>query len=154
VRVVWCGPQPRQKVIELVAASRYAVVPSLGYENFPMSVLEALSSGTPVIAPDHGAFPRIISNDREGLLFSAGDAASLENALRAAIAAPESLWTQWSVNARNKFLREYTEQVNYAQLMAIYEKAMACFQEQRSAAPRRKPSKAVASVAGELRGDS
>ena len=154
VRVVWCGPQPRQKVLEYVAASRYAVVPSLGYENFPMSVLEALSSGTPVIAPDHGAFPRIVSNDREGLLFSAGDAASLENALRAALAAPESVWAQWSVNARDKFLREYTEQVNYAQLMAIYEKAMACFQEQRSAAARRKPSKAVSSVAGELRGDS
>lgn len=152
-RVVWCGTQPRQKVIELVAASRYAVVPSLGYENFPMSVLEALSLGTPVIAPDHGAFPHIISNDREGLFFSAGDAASLESALRAVIAAPESVWTQWSVNARNKFLREYTEQVNYAQLLAIYEKAIACFREQRSAAPRRKPSKAVASVAGELRGD-
>lgn len=153
-RVVWSGPQPRQKVLEYVAASRYAVVPSLGYENFPMSVLEALSSGTPVIAPDHGAFPRILSNDREGLLFSAGDAASLENALRAALAAPKSVWTQWSVNARDRFLSEYTEQENYSQLMTIYEKAIACFQEQRSAAARSKPSKGVASVAGEVRGDS
>lgn len=152
--VVWLGPQPRQKVIELIAASRYAVVPSLCYENFPMSVLEAFSLGTPVIAPNHGAFPRIVSHDREGLLFSAGDAASLENVLRAALAAPESVWMQWSVNARDKFLREYTEQSNYAQLMAIYEKAMACFREQHAAAARRKPSKAVATVAGELRGDS
>lgn len=149
-RVVWSGSQPRRKVLEYVAASRYAVVPSLGYENFPMSVLEALSLGTPVIAPDHGAFPRILSNDREGLLFSAGDAASLENALRAALAAPESVWTQWSVNARNKFLSEYTEQENYVQLMAIYEKAIACFQQERAVA-RHKPSKAVAGVAGEVR---
>lgn len=152
-RVVWCGPQPRQKVIELVAASRYAVVPSLCYENFPMSVLEALSTGTPVIVPDHGAFPQIVSNSREGLHFSAGDAYSLENTLRAAIAAPPSVWTEWSVNARNRFLREYTEQTNYAQLMAIYEKAIACFQEEHAAA-RRKPPKAVAGLAGEVRGDS
>lgn len=118
-----------------------------------MSVLEALSVGTPVIAPGHGAFPRILSNNSEGLLFSPGDAASLENALRAALAAPESVWTQWSVNARKRFLREYTEQENYAQLMAIYEKAIACFHQERSAS-RHKPSKAVASVAGEWRSDS
>lgn len=152
--IVWCGPQPRQRVLELVSGSRYAIVPSLSYENFPMSVLEALSVGTPVIAPDHGAFPRILSNDREGLLFSAGDAASLENALRAALAAPESVWTRWSVNARNKFLREYTEQENYAQLMAIYEKAVACFHQERAASARSKPPKAVANIAGEVRGDS
>ena len=153
-RVVWLGLQPRPKVFELVSGSRYAIVPSLCYENFPMSVLEALSAGTPVIAPDHGAFPQILSNDCEGLLFSAGDAASLENALRVALAAPESVWTQWSVSARNRFLREYTEQENYAQLMAIYEKAIGCFEEQRSAAARRKPSKAVPGVAAGLRRDS
>lgn len=152
-RIIWCGAQPRHKVLELVSASRYAVVPSLCYENFPMTVLEALSVGTPVIAPGHGAFPRILSNDCEGLLFSAGDAASLENVLRAALAAPESVWTQWSVNARNRFLREYTEQENYAQLMAIYEKAMTCFHEQRAVAQRRRKSRVVPPVAGELRGD-
>lgn len=152
-RIVWCGPQSRQRVFELVSASRYGVVPSLAYENFPMSVLEALSTGTPVIAPDHGAFPRILSNDREGLLFSAGDAASLESALRTALAAPESVWTQWSVNARKRFLREYTEQENYAQLMAIYEKAMTCFHEQRAVAGRGRKSRVVPPVAGELRGD-
>lgn len=154
MRLVWLGPQPRRKVLELVSASRYVVVPSLSYENFPMSVLEALSAGTPVIAPDHGAFPRILSNNCEGLLFSASDSTSLENALRAALAAPESVWTRWSVNARNKFLREYTEQGNYAQLMAIYEKAISFFQQERAAAARRKPSKAVAGAAGELRGGS
>lgn len=151
--ILWCGSQPREKVMQLIAASRFVVQPSLAYENFPMSILEALSLGTPVIAPDHGAFPRILSNDREGLLFSAGDAVSLENALRAALAAPESVWAQWSVNARNKFLLEYTEQHNYAQLMAIYEKAIAFFQQERSTAARQEPSKAVARVADEVRGN-
>jgi len=151
-RIIWCGAQPRHKLLELVSCSRFVVVPSLAYENFPMSVLEALAAGTPVIVPDHGAFPRIASNNREGLLFSAGDAASLENVLRAALAAPESVWTEWSVNARNRFLGEYTEHENYTQLMAIYEKAMTFFHEQRFARPRRK-SKVVFPVAGGVRGD-
>ena len=139
----------------MLASSRYAVASSLTYENFPMVVLEALSAGTPVIVPGHGVFPYIVSHGQEGLFFSAGDAASLENALRAALAAPASVWMQWSSNARNKFLREYTEQANYAQLMSIYENAMARLQEQRGGAVDLNPSKrAAVRAAGELRGDS
>jgi len=152
--VVWCGAQPREKVIELVAASRFLVVPSLAYENFPMAVLEALSVGTPVIAPNHGAFSAIISDGREGLYFSAGDADSLQRALRTALDAPESVWTQWSASARDTFAREYTEQANYAQLMAIYENAVSCFHEQRGHKGHSKLSNAPVSVTRELRGDS
>ncbi len=152
--VAWCGAQPREKVIELVAASRFVVVPSLAYENFPMAVLEALSVGTPVIVPNHGAFAAIISDGREGLHFSAGDADSLQRALGTALAAPETLWSQWSANARSTFAREYTEQANYAQLMVIYENAVSCFQEQRSHIRRGKLSNTPVSATRELRGDS
>lgn len=152
--ILWCDSQPRDRVIELAAASRYAVVPSLAYENLPMAVLEALSVGTPVIAPEHGAFPGIISNNHEGLLFSPGDSTSLENALRAALAAPESVWNQWSSNARSRFLREYTSKANYTQLMAIYDQAIACFQGQRKCAADRRFRSAAASAADHVRGDS
>ncbi len=126
--IVWCGNQPREKVIDLIAASRWLVLPSLAYENFPMSVLEALSAGTPVIVPNHGAFAAIISNEVEGLLSCAGDAASLSVALRAALDASESAWMRWSENARNKHLSEYTARSNYAQLMFIYQEAAESFQ--------------------------
>ena len=152
--IVWCGSQPREKVVELVAASRYVIVPSLAYENFPMAVLEALSVGTPVIVPDHGAFPRMVSHGHEGLLFAAGDAASLQTALRAALVMPEAAWLQQSANARNKFLREYTAQANYSQLMAIYQKAIDWSLARRNRAKQRKPPEAVSTVAGEWRGDS
>ena len=132
--IVWCGNQPREKVIDLIAASRWLVLPSLAYENFPMSVLEALSAGTPVIVPRHGAFAAMVSDGVEGLMFAGGDGASLSKTLRAAMDAEESAWRQWSENARHKHLSEFTARSNYAQLMFIYQEAAESLQRARGRA--------------------
>jgi glycosyltransferase involved in cell wall biosynthesis len=130
--IVWSGALSREKVIEVVRTSRWLVLPSLAYENFPMSVLEAFSVGTPVVVPDHGAFAATVSNRKEGLLFCAGEAASLAVALRGALDASESDWTEWSSNARNKYLHEYTEHANYQRLMSIYRQAIEYFEWSRT----------------------
>jgi glycosyltransferase involved in cell wall biosynthesis len=127
--ILWCGNQSREKVLDLIAASRWLVQPSLAYENFPMSVLEALSAGTPVIVPNHGAFSAIVSEGMEGLLFSAGDTGSLSTVLQTAFETSEGTWTQLSSNARNKHRSEYAGPGNYAQLMSIYEQAAKTFRE-------------------------
>jgi glycosyltransferase involved in cell wall biosynthesis len=85
--------------------------------------LEAFSAGTPVIVPNHGSFAAIVSDRKEGILFSPGDAASLASTLRAAVCACEADWIVWSGHARRKFLRELTEEASYMQLTRIYEKA-------------------------------
>jgi glycosyltransferase involved in cell wall biosynthesis len=121
--VVWMGAQPRQKVIEQIAMSKWLVLPSLAYENCSMTIVEALSAGTPVVVPNHGSFAAIVSDRKEGMLFSPGDAVSLASALRAAVCACDAEWIVWSGHARNKFLRELTAEANYSQLMAIYQKA-------------------------------
>ena len=125
--IVWCGNQSRENVLDLIAASRWLVLPSLAYENFPMSVLEALSAGTPVIVPNHGAFAAVVSEGVEGLMFSACDSGSLSTVLQTALEASEGAWTQLSANARNQHLSEYTARSNYAQLMSIYEQAAESF---------------------------
>jgi glycosyltransferase involved in cell wall biosynthesis len=140
--IVWCGNQSRARVIDLISASRWLVLPSLAYENFPMSVLEALAAGTPVIVPNHGSFAAIVSDGVEGMLFSPGDVASLTAALQAAMGASEAAWIRWSSNARNKHLSEYTARSNYAQLMSIYEEAAESSQAIRS--PARNPEAAQA----------
>ncbi len=144
--IKWCGHSPREKVLDIIAASRWLVQPSLAYENFPMSVLEGLAAGTPVIVPNHGAFAAIVSQGVEGLLFSAGDSGSLSSVLQTALEANEGTWTQWSMNARNKHLSEYTARSNYAQLMSIYEQAAESFREVKSGA--RNPE--IAETAGAL----
>ena len=152
--IVWCGAQSREKVIEAAGSGRWLVLPSLAYENFPMSVLEALSLGTPVVVPDHGAFAAMVSDRKEGLLFSARNAASLAATLRFALEATEGEWAQWSSNARDKYLREYTDHVNYPQLMSIYRQAAALFEATRTRADRARSTKAAVSATGPQGQDS
>jgi len=152
--IVWCGSQSRDKVVELIAASQWLVQPSLAYENFPMSVLEAFSVGTPVIVPNHGAFSNVVSDGQEGLWFSAGDVTSLATALRMATDMSEVAWTRQSTNARNKFLREYNDRINYERLMAVYQQAIQCFQTKGDRVGKMRPSKVVNSIADFPRGES
>jgi glycosyltransferase involved in cell wall biosynthesis len=132
--IIWCGTKSRDQVIEQMGGSRWVVLPSLVYENFPMTVLEALSVGTPVVVPNHGAFARMVTDRQEGLMFSPGNAESLAEAFALGFASPESSWARWSANARNKFVAEFTESSNYPQLMAIYQGALQTFRTSRGRA--------------------
>lgn len=122
--VVWLGAQPRERVIAALASSRFLVVPSLLYENMPMVVLEALSVGTPVIAPNSGPFPELITHQKEGLLFTRGDADALAQALREGLKRSTEVWAEWSKNAREKYLSRFSDEYNYRQLIAIYERVL------------------------------
>jgi glycosyltransferase involved in cell wall biosynthesis len=127
--VVWRGSLPHEEVLESIASSRFVVLPSLCYENFPMVLLEAFSMGTPVIVPNHGAFPSIVSDRVQGLLFSPGYTGSLIATLREALDLEESTWIRLSQSAHYRYATDYTEDSNYAHLMEIYERVIALAQK-------------------------
>ena len=62
-------------------AARALVFPSLWYEGQPLTVLEALALGTPVIAGDGNAGRESVVDGQTGLWFRQGDAADLARAL-------------------------------------------------------------------------
>jgi glycosyltransferase involved in cell wall biosynthesis len=74
------GQVPRERLAGLVSRAIAVLVPSLGYEVFPLVVLEAFAEGTPVIARDRGSLAEIVHTSGGGLLF--GDGAALEACLR------------------------------------------------------------------------
>jgi glycosyltransferase involved in cell wall biosynthesis len=61
----------------LVQRAVFTVVPSEWYENYSMTVIESLASGTPVIGASIGGIPEQVSHGQNGLLFAPGDAAGL-----------------------------------------------------------------------------
>lgn len=69
------------RVDELLRNCRAAVVPSLWYENAPMSVLEAMATGKAVIASRIGGIPEQVRHETDGILVEPGDKDSLANAL-------------------------------------------------------------------------
>ena len=71
-----------ERIVELYAGAEMAVVPSL-YEGFSLPAIEAMCTGTPLVATDGGALPEVTGTDGETVLqCPAGD----RDALAAAIA--------------------------------------------------------------------
>lgn len=83
-RVAFLGPKPQSLVADWIAAADLLTLPSRA-EGSPNVVVEALASGTPVVASRVGGIPDLVDDGVTGLLVPAGDAAALADALAAAL---------------------------------------------------------------------
>jgi glycosyltransferase involved in cell wall biosynthesis len=113
-----------EDIYERMRRAAYLVMPSLWYENFPRTLLEAFANGLPVIASRLGALRELIEHGRTGLLFEAGSSEDLARHLAWAEAFPEKMRAMGE-NARAVYEARFTSRENYGRLIAIYEDALA-----------------------------
>ena len=88
-RVTFHGQLERPALLSLMRSSTAAVVPSRWYENMPLSVLESLASGVPVVASHLGGLPELVTPEVDGLLVPHADPIALARALRRVLADPQ-----------------------------------------------------------------
>ncbi|HPI00393.1 MAG TPA: glycosyltransferase, partial [Chitinophagaceae bacterium] len=60
-------------------------------EGLPVSILEAMSYGMPIISTNVGGIPEIVKHQYNGLLFQPGDIDAIENALQFFINQPQKI---------------------------------------------------------------
>ena len=118
------GQLTAAEVRRRMCAAAVLVLPSICYENFPRTLVEAFGCGLPVIASRIGALAELVENGVTGLLFAPGDAADLAEKLRWANANPEQL-AAMGRNARKHYEANYTAARNYQLLMDIYDDVLA-----------------------------
>ena len=112
------------------------LLPSLSFENFPMTVVEAYAAGLPVIASRIGSLAELVQHGETGLLFRPGDAADLAATMQWASSHPGEM-AAMGTNARALYEMKYTPQANYRQLIDIYESArLSLAQRQRRSTQR------------------
>ena len=70
----------RQDVRDLLGAADVFALSSI-YEGNPLSVMEAMAAGLPVVATSVGGIPELIESGRNGLLVNSGDTQSFADAL-------------------------------------------------------------------------
>jgi glycosyltransferase involved in cell wall biosynthesis len=99
------------------------VVPSIWYENFPRTLVEAFASGLPVIASRIGALADIVRDGQTGLLFEPGNPHDLAGKMAWALANPERM-TEMGRHARAQYEAEFSADVNYGRLIEIYDEAI------------------------------
>jgi glycosyltransferase involved in cell wall biosynthesis len=88
-RLRFLGRQPRSAIPRLLAEADGSVLPSEWYENAPLSLLESLALGRPVIASAMGGVPEILRDGQTGWLYPAGDREALRGVLEAWSASPQ-----------------------------------------------------------------
>lgn len=96
------------------------LIPSIWYENFPRTLVEAFANGLPVIASRIGALADIVQEGKTGLLFDPYDVSDMAEKIRWADEHPDEMM-QMGVFAREQYLREFSPQENYKQLIKIYD---------------------------------
>ncbi len=99
--VLMLGSWPHDAVMQAWKRSSIALVPSVWTEPFGMVVIEAMSTGRPVVASRVGGIPDIIAHGESGLLVSPGDADSLRQAIELLLAKPE-MRQQMGINAERR----------------------------------------------------
>ena len=75
-QICFLGRQNALQVSELLAKVWFAVAPSECYENNPLSVIESLCAGTPVIGANIGGIPELI-NEQWGYVYESGNSKQL-----------------------------------------------------------------------------
>jgi glycosyltransferase involved in cell wall biosynthesis len=75
------GAYAPEDVPALLAEADVLVVPSIWYENSPLTLHEARLAGIPVVASGHGGLVELVAHEVDGLLFRPGSAAALRAAL-------------------------------------------------------------------------
>jgi glycosyltransferase involved in cell wall biosynthesis len=119
--IQYLGFQNKSFIIDALKKSKALIFPSLWYEGFPITILEAFSTGTPVIASRLGGMCEVVTNNVNGLHFEVDDENDLVSVLKTF---DQTEKESFSFNARKTYLDNYTPEQNYDQLRYIYDQVI------------------------------
>lgn len=85
--IEFLGHCDAQTVANILSKAKFSVLPSECYENNPLSAIESLYAGAPVIGADIGGIPELVK-PHNGVIFKSGDCDSLVEAIGRAYATP------------------------------------------------------------------
>lgn len=119
----WLGRLTPHAVRERMRAARFLVFPSQCYENCPITLLEAFSTGLPVIASDIGSVAELVGDMMTGLTFPAGDANALAERIEYALANPRPM-AEFGRTGAQVFQQRFSADRHYRGLLEVYDHAL------------------------------
>jgi glycosyltransferase involved in cell wall biosynthesis len=113
-----------ERIVELYAEAEMAVVPSL-YEGFSLPAIEAMCTGTPLVATDGGALPEVTGADGDTVLqCPAGDKDALAATIARGLDDPE-LRARIGAAGRQRVLDRWTWKLCAKQTVEQYREVLA-----------------------------
>ncbi|BDZ71272.1 hypothetical protein GCM10025861_17890 [Methanobacterium petrolearium] len=90
-RIIFHGFLDGNKLTSLQKKANITVMPSIVFENSPMTIYESFKFGTPVIASRIGGIPELVEEKVNGFLYEPGKVSELKDLLQYLIENPEEL---------------------------------------------------------------
>lgn len=112
----------RRDVPQLLAQSQIFIL-STHYEGLPISILEAMRAGLPVIATSVNGIPEEVEHEKTGLLIPHVDVQALANALSTLIEFPK-IRQKMGEASRQKFLGEFTVERMLNETKVVYDEIL------------------------------
>jgi len=130
--IQFLGRYAPQDIAPLYSGAIAVLIPSIGYEVFPLVVLETFRAATPIIARQLGPFPEIIEYSKGGILFNnheqlqqalvrlASDSSLRRSMGDAGRSAYEARWSQVaSMNAYFTIIRRVAKQRGIEEVLEV-----------------------------------
>ena len=117
--VEFLGYRDGEELRDLYRGTRAVVLPSRVHENFPLTILEAMAIGKPVIGSNVGGVPEIIQDCINGFLVAPTDLRGWVEAIMR-LAYDDELYARLSREARATVEERFAAEDHYQRLMEIY----------------------------------
>ena len=108
------------ELIKIIREASFIILPSICYENNPLSIVEAYSYGKPVIGSNIGGIPEIINDNSTGFLFEANNPKDLKAQIKKASNMSNKDYSAFSQNAFEFAKNKFNPKTYYSELIKIY----------------------------------
>ena len=105
-------------IFNLINASDFIVLPSIGNEDFPNITIESMSLGKPVIGTRVAGIPEQIDHGKTGLIVEPKNENDLANAIKKML--NFNLIKSFSLESKKKFNLNYTVENSLSEYIKIY----------------------------------
>ena len=123
-RIGFTGHLSGRDLAETIRNAMAVVIPSECYENAPMSIIESMASGKPVIGSSTGGIPEMVRDGIDGLLFEPGNVEDLTNALRRFTDLSRPEIEAMGKTARRSAEINHSSETHYLRVSEIYQQSL------------------------------
>lgn len=114
------GEAKRSDVPKIFKDSIFSIIPSQWHDNLPNSLIESLSNGVPVVAPNYGCFPEFIAHNKNGFLYNNYE--GLRKVLKSIINLSDIEIKEFSLNSTTFAKKTFSSKIHIDKLLKILQK--------------------------------
>lgn len=114
-QIEFLGHQCAENVATILSKAKFLVLPSEWYENNPLSIIEALCAGVPIVGANIGGIPELI-DETSGVVFESGNEEDLQRAITLIMQSDKYNYAQIAETSQDRFSFE----THFKQLQKLY----------------------------------